>query len=355
MGSEATLRDVALHAGVSLGTASLALNNRPSVAPETRAKVVEAANQLGYVMRTPTRMAGNASAIKVIGMLVKHDLGLKDSVNPFYSYVQLGVESEARKLGIDLMYSTIDVDSNNTPVALPGLLESEQIDALLVVGVRIDEHMLRIQRLRNLPMVLIDSSSDDELYDSIQIDNFGGSYRAVRLLTEQGHRAIGLIGSRTGGYSSIRERRRGYLAALESAGVADPNTYIEESRLNRHDAYDATVRLVQRAPELSAIFACNDECAFGVLDAIRDLGLRVPHDLCVVGFDDLDLAREMRPALTTVHVHKAYMGVLGVRLLLQRNANPDQPASSVVVSTRLIDRETVCDRSRQTKEVMHKQ
>jgi LacI family transcriptional regulator len=346
MGNEATLRDVAEQAGVSLGTASLALNNRPSVAPETRARVVEVAQKLGYTGRIPLRPTSASNRIKVMGMVIKHDLGLADLINPFYSYVQLGVDSEARKQGLGLMLSNIEVDLSNRPVMLPALLEREQIDALLIVGVRLDDAILRMVRERGLPTVLIDGHPDNSSFDVIHSDNYGGGYSAAQYLIDQGHTHIGLIGSHRDSFVTVSERRRGYLAAIGARGLTP---YIEESRLSRAAAYDAIFRLLKRSPEISAIFACNDECAFGALDALRDMGLRCPEDICIVGFDDVDLAREMRPALTTVRVHKAQMGVLGVRQLLARAQDSEQPALQIVVSTRVIERDTVCPRENQRK------
>jgi LacI family transcriptional regulator len=345
MGNEATLRDVAEQAGVSLGTASLALNNRPSVAAETRARVVEVANRLGYAGRIPLRPTPT-NRIKVIGMVIKHDLGLADLINPFYSYVQLGVDSEARKQGLGLMLSNIEVDLSNRPVMLPPLLEREQIDALLIVGVRLDDAILRMVRERGLPTVLIDGHPDNSDFDVVHTDNHGGGFQATQFLIDQGHTQIGLIGSHRDSFVTVSERRRGYLAAIGARGLTP---YIEDSRLSRGAAYDATFRLLKRAPEISALFACNDECAFGTLDALRDMGMRCPEDVCLMGFDDVDLAREMRPALTTVRVHKAQMGVLGVRQLLARAQDAEQPALQIVVSTRVIERDTVCSRDQQRR------
>jgi LacI family transcriptional regulator len=344
MGSDTTLRDVAEKAGVSLGTASLALNNRPSVAPDTRARVVEAAVSLGYSIREPQKPVAR---IRTIGMLVKHDIGLKDLVNPFYSYVQLGVEAECRKRGLTLMYSTVDVDLHNRPIVSPKLIEHEQLHGLLLVGARLDAAIERAMRSRGAPLVLIDGDAADSAYDNVITDNYNGAFGAVTHLIDRGHRNIGVIGSAADSYSSIRERRRGYADALRSRGILTEHS--EDSALNRAGSYAATQRLLQRSPEVTAVFACNDECALGVMDALHDMGLSIPHDICLVGFDDVDLAREVRPALTTVRIHKAWLGILGVRQLLERAEHPDQPALTQVVATRLIERESVCNASQQRK------
>src|SRR5690606_33374821 len=123
---------------------------------------------------------------------------------------------------------------------------------------------------------------------NVLIDNLDGARTAVRHLIANGHRHIGLVGSQPDSYPSILERRQGYLDALAEHGL---QPFIEDSVLSRQDAYDATRRLVARAPEITAIFACNDEVALGVLNALQDDGLRVPDDVSLIGFDNIDLVQ----------------------------------------------------------------
>jgi LacI family transcriptional regulator len=115
---------------------------------------------------------------------------------------------------------------------------------------------------------------------------------------------------------------------------------VEDGLLDSTDAVDATLRLLRRAPEITAIFACNDTVAMGVISAARKLGLAVPERLSVVGFDDIDLAQEMKPTLTTVHVDKVLLGVLAVRMLRDHAASPERPALTTLLSTQLIVRES---------------
>jgi len=120
--------------------------------------------------------------------------------------------------------------------------------------------------------------------------------------------------------SNVLERREGYLRALRRHGILE--NYIEDSLLTREAVCDATIRLLQRAPQITAIFACNDNVAIGAMNAAHDLGLSVPYDLSIMGFDNIDLAQDVRPSLTTVNVDKRMMGMLAVRYLLERLENP---------------------------------
>jgi LacI family transcriptional regulator len=338
MSNSATLREVAKLAGVSLGTASLALNNRPNVLPETRARVVDAARVLGYHGRDG-EAAPQPVDVAVIGMLTKHDSGLPVEINPFFSHVQLGVESECRQRNISLMYANVEVDQSNHPVIWPRMVSDRNIDGLIVVGAYIEELVGGLKRRLDRPIVLVDSYAPSFSFDRVLIDNFAGTQGAIEHLIDRGHRHIGLVGVNSDSPPDILERREGYLAALRAHGIT--HSYIEEGPLHRERGYTAAQRLLGRAPQLTAIFACNDDTAMGVMNAAHDMGLSVPDDLSIVGFDDIDLAKEVRPALTTVHVPKTWLGRLGVRHLIERAQHPGQPQLTVTVATHLVERESV--------------
>jgi LacI family transcriptional regulator len=316
------------------------LNNRPNVLPETRAKVLDAANTLGYTVRGIKSLNGHTSVeLSVIGMLTKKDTGMPIEINPFFSHVQYGVESECRAHNISLMYANVEVDDSNHPVQWPRMVTDRHVDGLILVGANIEELVGGIVRKLDKPIVLIDSYAPQYAFDSVLIDNAGGVESAVNHLMDQGHRDIGLVGWNPASPPDIHERRDGYLRALRARGVE--RTYIEVCRMTRNDGYAAAHRLLGRAPEVTAIIAANDDTAIGVLNAARDRRLLVPRDLSLVGFDDIDLASEIQPALTTVHVYKAWLGRLGVQHLLRRAQHADLPKITTIVVTRLIERESV--------------
>jgi DNA-binding LacI/PurR family transcriptional regulator len=337
MASSVTLRDVAEIAGVSIGTASQALNNRPNVNPETRSRVLDAALSLGYHKVSLNNHVENA--VSVIGMLVKHDYGQEVSVNPFYSHVERGVESECRKRNIGLMYSAIEVDHKNRPVIWPSMVSEQRIDGLLLIGTFIEDTIDQVQHRIGIPIVLIDSYASHLPFDSILIDNAEGATSAVNHLIELGHRHIGLLGSNLESPPGVFERRVYYQQTLQKAGIQDE--YIEDCELNRGSSYQATQRLITRCPQITAIFSVNDDSAIGVINAVRDMGLNVPDDISVIGFDNIDVAKEFAPALSTVHVYKSWLGILGVRNLVDRILHPDQPRTITTVTTQLIMRESV--------------
>ena len=252
MSTNATLRDVARLAGVSLGTASQALNNRANVLPETRARVLGAASSLGYSVRggdKPLRV----EPLNVIGMLTKHDLGLPYEVNVFFSHVQAGIENECRANNISLMYANVEVDHSNHPIAWPRLISETYVDGLILMGTFIEDAVEVLNRTLNKPLVLVDSYAPNMTFDKVEIDNLQGTALAMNCLLEHGHRDIGLIGWNEETSPDIHERREGYLSALRAHGIAQH--YIEPGRMLRNDGYMATQRLLKRAPQITAIFA----------------------------------------------------------------------------------------------------
>lgn len=354
MTSNATLRDVAELAGVSIGTASQALNNRPTVSPETRSRVIDAAVSLGYAFRAPNQIT-QVSPISVIGMLTKHDQALVSAgepyirdermgtivVNPFYSHIQAGIENECRKRGISLMFSNITVDVRNRPISLPAMVREQRIEGLLLMGTFLEGTADELMRTANVPIILIDSYGTSQDFDSIVIDNRSGVRQAVEHLIDLGHRKIGMVGWMPQTAPSIMERYESYVKTLQQHGL-DSTSFVQPCPLARLDGFTAAKALIDRCPEVTAILAANDDTAIGVLQAARSLGLEVPRHLSIVGFDNIDLAKETVPALTTVHVPKSWMGILGVRFLIERVTNPDQPKLTVSVATQLLVRESTC-------------
>ena len=340
-GDSPTLKDVAEQAGVSVGTASQALNGRPNVSPETRARVIDVASLLGYQVRD-LKLRPVETTISVVGLLIKHDYGFDEHplVNPFYSHVQAGVEQACRRAGLSLMLGGLEVDHRNQPLAWPAMIEEQRIDGLLIAGVFLDGSLSQFRQRLAVPIVLIDAYASNQPFDSIVTDNVEGSHEAVAHLIALGHRTIGLIGWTTGGPLSFAGRREGYERALREGGLAPQ--VIETVKLDREGAYEATLQLLHRVPDMTAIFTCNDEMAIGVMRAARSLGRQIPQDLSVVGFDNIDLAREIQPSLTTVHVQKTWMGNIGLRRLIERAQNPDQPRTTTTIATSLIIRESTC-------------
>lgn len=332
-----TLKEVAEAAGVSIGTASAALNDRTTVSAETRARVMDTAMSLGYALKPKPPQHDNAK-LEVVGLLVKHDLGQVWGTNPFYSRVQLGVTNTCQRYTISLMVANVEVDTSNHPVEWPAMINQQRIDGLIMAGAFIDDTVQMIKRKSDLPIVLVDSYAPNLNCDSIVTDNEGGAFKAVDYLVSSGHSRIGLVGWNQFSPPSIHQRKQGYLVAIQQHGL---QACIYESALSREGGQTAVHNLLAKDRQVTALFCCNDETAIGAMNAIHDLGLRIPQDISLIGFDNIDLATETTPPMTTIHVHKSWMGSLSVQALMERVRNPEQPKITTVLSTDLVVRKTV--------------
>ncbi len=335
-GEKPTLRDVAARAGVSLGTASNVLNNRGNVSEDTRQRVIKAAAALGYLMQPRASSKGGLTVIGVIGKLTD---GEPMNLNPFYSYVLAGIERECQQQQLSVMFANIEVDRINRPSRLPPMLLDRQVDGVLIVGTFLESTIQVIGSRVDFPVALVDAYAPGSGFDSVVTDNLNGAFAAVEHVIKAGHTHIGLVGSSPDGYPSIRERRKGYLRALKHHGINQ--TYIEDGALTRESGCEATLALLARAPEVTAIFASNDEVAQGVYDAAGQLELAVPQDLSIIGFDDIDASRALTPPLTTMRVDKMLLGMMAVRHLKDRADNPSRPSLMTSVSAVLIPRSSV--------------
>lgn len=346
MSKPARLADVARQSQVSLTTVSLVLREKPGIRPETRARVLAAAQALGYQSPSSSqhgnsqRDAGVRRSLpfRTLGVLIKATADQIAGFNHFYSYVVAGIEQECSRNRINLLYATLRVNENNLPVDIPIVLTEEETEGLLLVGTFLDETLQRVLVTQSVPVVLVDAYSDFS-YDSVVSDNVRGAHQAVSHLIQAGHRHIGIIGSRPNAYPSIRERREGYLAALNDHGIHD--TYFADCALDSDEATQAATELLQRHPQITALFGCNDDMAIAAMRSTLALGRRVPEDVSVVGFDDIDLAQHMTPPLTTMRVDKIGMGRMAVYLLRNRAEHPDAERVSVLVTPRLIERQSV--------------
>jgi LacI family transcriptional regulator len=333
-----TLRDVAKLAGVSIGTVSHVLNHKAVVSPDTRARVLDAINTLGYRRRS-TESTVESMPISVVGMFVMLDKQGPITTNPFYAHVLLGVERECQQQNLSLMFSNLPMDQYTQSTALHMMLDDPNTDALLIVGAHFKDSIEHMRHRIHKPIVLIDAYAPGNPFDSVISDNFNGAISAVNYLIEQGHRHIALIGSTPTAHPSIFERRRGYLHALQQRNITD--VYIEDAELTSKAGYKSTQALLTRNPQITAIFACNDDVAQGVLEALDELNCDVPGNISVIGFDNVDFAQKLRPTLTTVNIDKVLLGTLGVRHLIERAGNLQRPPVTSMVGTSLVIRESV--------------
>lgn len=324
-----TIRDVAERAEVSLATVSRALRNHPLIAERTRLHVVAVAAELGYVL--PTReVRPHQEATRPRVALVVPYVG-----RWYFARLLEGAERVMQSRGIDLIV-TRPVDSQGRQRAVADHLQELRVNGAIVAAIPMDAAELTILDGLSIPIVLV--GSDDLRTTTVGIDDVHAGYVAASHLFELGHRRIGLVteGPHPWGFLSSRERRNGFLAAHERAGVRfDPALEVHA---------DFTVRGAQKAVEVllempeppTAIVVHSDEMAFGVMTAARLHGLRIPEDLSVVGIDDHELAAAWE--LTTVGQPVDTIGELAAWQMASRLAGLVTDEQHLLLPTTLIVR-----------------
>jgi LacI family transcriptional regulator len=306
-----TIRDVAQEAGVSYQTVSRVINDRPDVAPETRARVQRAIAELDYAPNIIARslIQGRSNTLGVVGF------GL-ELFGP--TRVLTGIERAATELGFSLLLSILDrLDPDRMDAIINDLL-SRQVDGVVwAVPGHTSVFEWLIDRLGGLavPTVFLNKRQDPG-QQVVSMDNRFGAKLAVDHLLEQGYRRIGIIKGPEGWWEA-REREAGWRATMQAAGIDSLDELEAEGDWSAASGDAGFHTLIAQSSGLDAVFACNDQMALGALRAARQLGLEIPRDLAVVGFDDIPEAAYFDPALTTVQQDPRELGAVAVERMNQ--------------------------------------
>ena len=327
-----TIADIAREAGVSRATVSLALNGRPGVAPETRRRILEIAEKLHYQPNASARGLA-LQKTQTIGVIVP-DIG-----SPFYAELIRGVEEEASRADYYLMLLTTAGKPSREEMYFR-LLGEQRVDGIIVLTPRGDEALLRRIQAKGFPLVVVDrdiQSADDVV--EVVVDNFHGALAAVQHLIGLGYRRIAFING-IPELQASQDRRRGYQVALQEKGIDLRPEWVVEGEFTDAGGYRAMKRLLATDPPPEAVFAASDAMALGAIRAIREQGLRVPQDVAIVGFDDVPLAAQVDPPLTTVRQPISEMGRMACRLLVQLIQGEPVLQRKVVLHTQLVVRQS---------------
>lgn len=330
----ATIRDVALLAGVSPMTVSRVVNGSPNVKEETRRRVQEAIAELGYLpnslARGLTRQTSGA-----IGLVVP------DIVDPFFTLILRGAEDVARRSGYHVLLCNTRGELGQENAYLEDLI-SNRVDGIIIAPVNDQSRRnLTLLTQNGVPFVLVDRMVPGVDSDVVQGDSSGGSRQLVEYLIGLGHRRIAHI-TESRNVSTARDRLSGYSEALAAAGIPfDPELVIEGQAANSQGGYEATSRLLDANLRPTALFAVNNLTAVGAVMAIRERGLNVPDDVAVACFDDIELAALLCPFLTVMAQPAETFGTLAMQLLLDRiNGRATDRRRMVVLPADLIVRES---------------
>ncbi|MBD2871641.1 LacI family DNA-binding transcriptional regulator [Paenibacillus arenilitoris] len=302
----ATIKDVAKMAGVSISTVSYALNNNAKVSSKTRKKIMEAARQLNY-QKNGLASDLKRSSTRTIAIIVT------DLAGPYYAELVKGIQDVTLSKGYDLLACSSVGEESSTAIKF---LTEKRVDGAIVLAHNISEEIIAMSSRKEFPIILLDRVLDSEYVVSIEVDNEEGTHRAAEYLIEQGHREIAYIsGKAIGGIHAMR--LRGYESALRKHGLDGRSRLHPFGKFDRDNGYSMTKMLIAQGNLPTAIMYANDEMAIGGLGAFREHGIGVPEDVSVIGFDDIELAQYVRPALSTIMQPKYERGALAAHLIFQ--------------------------------------
>ncbi len=333
MPNRITMSDVARRAGVSLMTVSRVVNNKGEVSPETRQRIQRVIEELGY---RPSGIARSLATRKTgaLGLVVP------DVTNPFFADIAKGVEHLAYAEGYNVFLCNTEEDPQRELTIIESLRVKE-VDGLIVCSSRLDDKRLR-EALQHHPAVVlinrrIRSSSSIPGITTVMIDDCTGGATATRHLLQSGRRSIGFLAGPPASKSGLR-RGQGYRIAYREAALTPDPDWSRYCAPNVDGGYIAGMQLLREHPELDALFCYNDLVAVGVLQACAELGLHVPDDIAVVGFDDIPLASLVTPPLTTCRVARYELGRLALIALMDQMRGCTSGCSNMVLSAELVVR-----------------
>lgn len=329
-----TLGDVAVRAGVSKATASRVLNGSSQVDPDTRRRVLEAMAELDY---TPSNAARRLS----FGRTLTISVVTSYLTRPQAAERLRGIEAVLSDSEFDLViYNVETVEKRNQ--YLRGLALAQRTDGLLIISLPPRAEDLRRLSAAAIPVVVIDAHAlVVEGLPHVVGDDVSGGEAATNHLMELGHRRIGFVGDEFDnpfGFTSSRHRFVGYEQALTAAGITPERRFVALGAHSRYEARELAAALLSAADRPSAIFAASDTQALGVISAAHEAGLRIPEDLSIVGYDDIEIADYV--GLTTVRQRLFESGRLGAEMLLAEVHSRSAIPPSIVLSPEVVVRGT---------------
>ncbi|MFF2845606.1 LacI family DNA-binding transcriptional regulator [Streptomyces sp. NPDC058001] len=335
-GGRPTLEEVAARAGVGRGTVSRVINGSPRVSDATRLAVEAAVAELGYVPNTAARALA-ANRTDAIALVVPEP-ETRFFAEPYFSDMLRGVGAELAETELQLLL--IFAGSDRERRRLAQYLAAHRVDGVLLVSVHADDPLPDLLAQLEIPTVISGRRSADETLPSVDSDNFGGARSAVEHLIAGGRTSIATIAGRMDVYGAQR-RVDGYREALRLAGRAVDETMIAAGDFTEEGGLRAMAELLDRHPDLDAVFAGSDVMAAGARQTLRARGRRTPQDVALVGFDDSAIARHMDPPLTSVRQPIEGMGRAMIELLQEEIAtHRGEPGErrQVVLPTELVER-----------------
>lgn len=328
-----TLADVARAAGVSAKTVSRVINHNDYVSQETREQIERAIKALGY---RPNRMARSLASNRsfIIG------LTMPDVTNPFFPEIMRGAEMVAQQHGYNLLAYNTDLDPQRERDGL-ALLEETRVDGIIICTISLSDADLSAALQHHRAAVVINRlMPPDGPAGIVRVDYFSAMQKMVQFVLDTGRRRIGYLDVSRSAYSySSKERYRGFQAAMERNGLPVNPQYLRRCVASIESSRQVAIELLTDQPEIDALVCYNDMIAGGALEACAELGIAVPDQIAVTGFDDIMFSSVFKVALTTMHVPKFDLGARAAQMLFER-IDGSSTQSEIVLDAELVIRQS---------------
>lgn len=336
MRNKITIKDIAKIAHVSNTTVSRALNNQSRIRNETKERILSIAKELNY---RPDFIARSLvmKRTKTLGLVIT------TIANPFYTELAQGIEATARKLGYNIILCSTQSDLGTERLDIE-MLRSKGVDGIILTSAHMGDPNIVELAEEGFPIVLVNRRTYDPmvrgLVDYVGIDNIQGGFWAVEHLIKLGHRRIGIIGGSS--ESSVGfERLEGGKRALTAYGLKQIDDYFLEGDFLKESGYRGGMKFIKMAEPPTAVFAANDYMALGTYQAVMEEGLKVPEEIAIVGFNDIEFTSMKGIELTTIGQKKYEMGALSVENLVERiEGRKVHPPQEIILKPELIIRRT---------------
>jgi LacI family transcriptional regulator len=324
-----TIKQVAKRARVSIATVSRTLHNSASVSPETAERVRRAIKELDYRPDTSAQTLVSGRS-RILGLVVS------DITNPFFPELVRGFQDVALENGYDVMITATNYESSRMSHSVSRMID-RKTDGVAIMTSEMDRSLIDQLASRNVPLVFLDVGKVRKGVCNIKVDYAQGITQAVEHLRAMGHSRIAFI-SGPSALKSARIRRDAFLHCL-GRRISEHSDLVEEGNHKVDGGLTAIARLLQRENPPTAVLASNDLTAIGALRGIRQAGLRIPDDVSVIGFDDIDMAQFTEPPLTTVRLLRSELASVACNALLQ-SIKGSMKGAEFGVGTHLIIRES---------------
>lgn len=338
MKHKVTIKDVASKAGVSPATVSYVLNGKESISEDTKKRVWDAISALDYVPDLSARSL-TAGSSKLIGVVVPQtEQGSRLMFeNNFYSEILGSIEYCARLRGYHVLISASDTNEKYLTLA-----KERNLDGIIVIGMYPDSFYQEIKKSK-IPIVLVDSYCNDHYYHSVRIDDSYGSYLATKYMLDCGHRKISFFCGELKENGVMKQRLQGYREAIEEQGLTFDANYVFEGKIDYENGMKLANTLCDSGIEVTAVVATADILAISAMKTFYERGVRVPEDISVIGFDDLQISKYLTPGLTTVRQDISRKGERAMNLLFNSIENPKLTKQEEIMPVNIIERGSVKD------------